>query len=156
MKHLSQKHTESLSRWIPVMIWMCVIFFFSAQVGDDSAKLSSEFTIIIFKMLRKILPGISQEMMHHLIRKLAHFTVYTILGLLVARGLLKGKNITSREVFFTLLICVLYASSDEFHQLFVPGRGAQITDVLIDSGGSILGILLYRFCGIWKKSGSKP
>ncbi|MFP5109854.1 VanZ family protein [Neobacillus sp. C211] len=40
-------------------------------------------------------------------------------------------------------ICVLFAVSDEFHQLFVAGRGAQVKDVFIDSAGAIVGIVIY-------------
>jgi len=47
-------------------------------------------------------------------------------------------------ILFSLGICVLYAVSDEVHQLFVPGRGRQVRDVLIDSAGAIVGIGLYR------------
>ena len=43
----------------------------------------------------------------------------------------------------SLFVCVLYAISDEVHQLFVSGRGAQVKDVLIDSAGAIVGVGLY-------------
>jgi len=48
-----------------------------------------------------------------------------------------------RCVVFALLICILYASSDEMHQIFVPSRGAQVNDVIIDTAGACVGILVY-------------
>jgi len=52
-----------------------------------------------------------------------------------------------RGVLLAFVICVLYAISDETHQIFVPGRSAQISDVLIDSVGAIVGILMYLVLG---------
>ena len=80
-----------------------------------------------------------------LMRKSAHFISYLILGFLVSHAM---KNETSAAFIWkrrgaSLLLCVVYAISDEFHQLFVPGRGPLLKDVLIDASGAALGILLY-------------
>jgi VanZ family protein len=48
-----------------------------------------------------------------------------------------------RSIVLALLICVLYAISDEVHQLFVPGRGGQVKDIIIDSAGATVGIGVY-------------
>lgn len=102
------------------------------------------------------------------IRKSAHALEYALLGLLLTLGLYKGsnhldktvcdkRNLKKRElgVLFLMkdtcfwknylgpwMISILYATSDEFHQLFVPGRSGQITDVCIDSAGAFLGVVL--------------
>lgn len=74
------------------------------------------------------------------IRKTAHFSVYLLLGVLVMNALRRSGVIGLKAVALAIGICVLYAVSDEVHQLFVPGRGGQARDVLIDSAGAILGI----------------
>lgn len=80
--------------------------------------------------------------LHHFIRKNAHFFIYMALGFLL-KSALKSSEITGlKAVGIGLVICVLYAFSDEFHQSFVPGRGAMLSDVMIDSAGATLGIAL--------------
>jgi VanZ family protein len=80
-----------------------------------------------------------------LMRKSAHFIAYLILGFFVSHAM---KNETSAAFIWkrrgaSLFLCVAYAISDEFHQLFVPGRGPLLKDVLIDGSGAALGIILY-------------
>jgi VanZ family protein len=58
--------------------------------------------------------------------------------------LLKDKRLNKKKILIILLISLVYALSDEFHQLFVPGRFASIADALIDLGGSICSIILIR------------
>ncbi|MDB6354155.1 VanZ family protein [Trichococcus sp. K1Tr] len=80
-----------------------------------------------------------------LIRKSAHFIAYLILGFLVSYAL-KNEDVTAtawKRRGASLLFCVAYAVSDEFHQQFVPGRGPLLKDVLIDGSGAALGIILY-------------
>ena len=48
----------------------------------------------------------------------------------------------SKRIWISLIVGVLYASSDEIHQAFVPGRGPMLTDVLIDTSGVVTGIIL--------------
>ena len=56
-----------------------------------------------------------------------------------------------RCIVYSLLICILYATSDELHQVFIPGRGAQVKDVIIDSAGACVGILVYMIISRKKK-----
>lgn len=57
---------------------------------------------------------------------------------------LRRRGVTGiSSIIFSLLICILYAISDEIHQVFVPGREAQVKDVIIDSGGAAVGIGVY-------------
>lgn len=92
-----------------------------------------------------------------LMRKSAHFIAYLILGILVSHAM-KNEESTGtawKRRGASLLICVAYAISDEFHQLFVPGRGPRLKDVFIDGSGAALGILLYvlirKVWTRWKK-----
>ena len=81
------------------------------------------------------------EKLQFIVRKSAHFIGYMILGILASGLILQYENI-NKKYPLAFLICVIYAISDEIHQLFVPGRAGQVRDVLIDSAGSFLGIIL--------------
>ena len=127
---------------------MILIFTLSNQPADDSTQLSDGFiskTIgNIYKITHK---NIKEEKLTeiktkytHITRKTAHFTIYLILGLLIGL-LLKQYNITTKQIIiYGILICMLYAITDEIHQIFVQGRSGEIRDVLIDTCGSTVGI----------------
>ena len=132
-----------------VLIWMIVIFSFSNQPAEESTKLSDGFinnTIIkVYEIFNGEANIEKQEELiskfSYPIRKMAHFTIYFILGILVFIFLnqyIENKTI----IIFSLLICFIYACTDEFHQYFVVGRYCSFFDVLIDSTGSLIAILL--------------
>lgn len=54
------------------------------------------------------------------------------------------KNNTKKPYLLSILLCIIYATSDEIHQIFTPDRACQIKDILIDSIGSITGIYLFK------------
>ena len=76
-----------------------------------------------------------------IVRKSAHFIEYVVLGSL-ALNCLKDYEISNR-IFLSIVFCVLYAITDEFHQTFIPGRSGLVFDVLIDSCGALCGVFLY-------------
>lgn len=80
--------------------------------------------------------------LHHFIRKNAHFFIYLVLGVLVKVALMNSGITGFKAIGIGLVICVGYAFSDEIHQLIVPGRGGQLSDVVIDSCGAGLGMML--------------
>lgn len=126
--------------WLAVISWMVVIWCFSAQVATESAALSHGITETVAKLIQGFIPQLDFELIHHFIRKCAHFSVYLVLGVFVTNALnLSGKY----RFLYCILICAFYAMTDEFHQYFVPGRGPAIKDILIDSAGSITGIFLW-------------
>ena len=122
-----------------------IIFRFSSQNAKQSAGLSSNVTKTIFKRLNQEEienKGLILERMEKIMRKIAHFTIYTVVGVLLM-SLVSTYNIKkSKRIICSLWIGVLYATSDEIHQLFVPGRSGQITDIILDSMGVLLGIVL--------------
>ena len=83
------------------------------------------------------------EKINTFIRKNAHALEYFILAVLVANSLflfgIKGRN----ALFIIMFICLFYAVTDEYHQLFIPGRGSAVRDVLIDFGGAVCGITFF-------------
>lgn len=139
--------------WLLVILWMSLIFFQSHKPAAESNSLSKGVTQVIVETVEKIDPDIDINVssFNHILRKNAHFFSYLVLAVLVANALKSSGINGSRLILLAFLICVLYAMSDEFHQLFVPGRGGQIKDVLIDSGGALIGILVFRLKLIFKK-----
>ncbi len=131
--------------WIAVIIWMVLIFKLSSQPAVQSGKLSGEITNINIKAIEKVKPNTKFNIVKfdHMVRKNAHFFVYLLLGVFVI-SILRRSGVTGvRSIVFALLICILYAISDEVHQVFVPGRSAQVKDVIIDSAGASVGLGLY-------------
>lgn len=127
------------------LCWMSTIFYFSSQDDVDSTKESISVGLWIGNTF---IPGFDHwkedeqiefaETIDHPVRKCAHATEYAILGILVY-FIVKDPN--RRWLWIAWIVCILYASSDEFHQLFVPGRSGQISDVCLDSCGALVGIL---------------
>ena len=143
-KHLNFLQTFS---WILVLSWMLLIFSLSAQPAEQSRQLSGGITDTVIETVEKVVPNITinRDTLSHLIRKNAHFFAYFILGILVTNALYQTTKIQSkRQIMLAFIICVLYAISDEVHQLFVPGRSGEVRDVLIDSAGASVGIFMYH------------
>lgn len=135
-------------------IIMLCIFFFSSQVSSVSSKSSNKITQTGIKVVNKIggsteknIKKISNHIdIRTLVRKSAHFIEFFLLGLLIINVLKDYFKISWKIILIALFLCILYACSDEIHQLFVPGRTSRIFDILIDTSGSILGIFLYYIC----------
>lgn len=130
--------------WMAVIVWMAIIFFLSHQPGSQSSELSSAITENIIKAAEKISPalGASVETFHTLVRKSAHFIAYLLLGALSLNALRRSGIAGWRSFALALCLSVLYAVSDEIHQLFIPGRSGEARDVLIDSIGAATGLIL--------------
>ena len=133
------------TRFTALCLWMGIIFLLSHQTGQDSSETSG----IILELLKffGIGPGSSvQGALSYLIRKAGHFSEYLILAVLFLRYR-KHQGSSGKSVFYALLFVFLYASSDEFHQSYIPGRGPAFSDVLIDTAGGLTGVMLYE----WKQ-----
>lgn len=135
--------------WIAVILWLAFIFYLSHQPATESNNLSTGVTEVIVKTVQNIVPKVDFDIrsFNHLVRKYAHFIVYLVSGVLVINILRIIGMRGYRSILLALGLCVLYAISDEVHQLFIPGRGAELRDVLIDSAGASVGIGLYLFIG---------
>lgn len=127
-----------------VIIWMIVIFIMSSFTASESGGQSN----FIVELIVSIFNFNDIDLVSLMVRKLAHFIEYFILGLLVF-NMIKCYD---KRIYIAIIICVLYAISDEIHQLFVVGRSCQIMDMFIDSIGSFSGILLFKlFVNKYKK-----
>jgi len=134
-----------LLAWTLVLVWMSVIFFFSAQPGTESAGMSTTVAEFIVNSVGTIAPDLNLDLeaLHLGLRKGAHFSVYMVLAVLTANAGYKSGFTGVRLFLLASAICILYAISDEVHQLYVPGRSGELRDVLIDSSGAITGSGLY-------------
>lgn len=128
---------QKMIRWSLVIANMLLIFLFSSQTGADSGELSGLVAAVLSKAawLGWLLSLIN-------IRKAAHFTIYFLLGIVTLRAVLLHTEQTKTAIIAALLLCFLYACSDEFHQSFVPGRGPSFLDVMLDTAGSLCGIVI--------------
>ena len=130
------------------------IFCFSNQNGTQSSGVSRKVTEIVTSNIKKVqnMPQKEKEIfLEHtekIIRKLAHFSIYTVVGLLMMSLMSTYKLMQNKRIWISLIVGVLYASSDEIHQYFVPGRSARVFDVMIDSAGVCLGICIVMFA-LW-------
>lgn len=156
-----RKHntTDSKKRFlymIPVIIWMIFIFYMSGKTGQESSGQSGKISLFITNLLEKVRQDPAQEMqnlqdiLELLIRKAAHMTEYAILFLLSYLAMVKISMSQSRfyNRSIAVLISLLYACSDEMHQLLVPGRSGRMIDVGIDMAG----VLIVLICMILSKN----
>lgn len=122
---------------------------FSNTKGISSSNSSKSFIrVTIGNIYRLFDRDASDEKIEEIVdkleyptRKLAHFTEYFILGILV---LLTFTSFDNKNIYLMILFCFLYAYTDEIHQLFVLGRDGNFIDVLIDTSGSICSIILFK------------
>jgi VanZ family protein len=137
-----------LKRWWPALVW--ALFISGLSTGSFSSDHTSRFIVPFLHWLLPNAPHQTIEFIHHLILKCAHFTEYFIFSLLIFRGIRSGeKGWHLRWALTTVLIVAGYAALDEFHQSFVPGRGAGIGDVLIDASGGIAAQLVASLVVLW-------
>lgn len=122
--------------------WLILIYLLSTETGDQSGSLSDGILLSIAKLLKISDTKAFVDTFGFFIRKLAHFSEYFILYILTYECF-KEYN-CPKLIVVSVLFCVLYASFDEFHQLFVDGRCGQLSDVIIDSSGSIVSCFLWR------------
>lgn len=141
----------NILRMILIILLLCtffIIFGFSSQNGEQSGGISRKISETILKVssnynkLEEEEKEIVLYRTESIIRKIAHFSIYTVVGFLLM-GLLSTYKLRDKwRMIITIVIGILYAISDEFHQSFSPGRSPKVTDVYIDTLGIIVGALL--------------
>lgn len=137
--------------WAAVIAVAVAIFLFSAQDAQESTNVSHGLIEQLYIGYTNLfgLPCSSGDLVQasllwdHLIRKLAHFFIYTLLGFSLCNAM--NQTVSKRKNVFgiSLLSGCLYAISDEIHQSFVPGRSCQLSDMLLDSCGVVFGSLIF-------------
>ncbi|MFA6941071.1 MAG: VanZ family protein [Clostridiaceae bacterium] len=134
---------KRIFKWSLVIAFMVTIFIFSGEKAVESEQ-KSRLVIYILNILGINVESAFGSLADFAVRKAAHFTEYFILYMLLFNALYNDFN-KKTSLFFSLLIVFLYASTDEYHQLFVQGRSGKFRDVLIDTSGGALGLLLMGF-----------
>lgn len=132
------------------IVWMGVIFSFSAQPATKSAELSTGVVDWVLPSSTKVpvLKFLAEKgVMEFVIRKMAHAIEYGMLAICLGITISHSETWFSKWQLKTTGLCFLYASSDEFHQLFVPGRSGQVRDVVIDTVGAFGAVLILWLCG---------
>ena len=119
-----KKINKILNAWLPVVIWCGIIFYFSHQ-PDLSVGLSKVWNLVIAKS--------------------AHITEYFVLAILFLRALKINKFSGNRKIFLVAALAIIYACTDEWHQIYVLGRNASVIDVGIDSVGVFLAVLWTKY-----------
>ncbi len=117
---------------ILVILCMATVFYFSSQTANESQGLSSRFAFLLRLPFGQFI-----------VRKFAHFSEFALLGFLDANLFYQifGKH----KPVFSIGLSVLYAVSDEIHQIFVEGRACRFLDVCVDSAGVLLGTAVLIF-----------
>ncbi|KRQ85810.1 VanZ like family protein [Caloramator mitchellensis] len=137
-------------KWVLVFIWAAIIFIFSSQNGEMSSE-NNKFILHILKTMGLDINLILDGHADFIIRKAAHFTEYFILYSLLFKAFSEDFSFKN-SLIFSIIFTFLYSSSDEFHQSFVPGRAPSFKDVLIDTAGGVMALLLIYARRILRKT----
>ena len=133
-----------VTHYVPLIAWLVFISFASSDnfnAGNTSR--------IIGPLILWLFPNTSPDtlaIVHFITRKIAHFTEYAILGFLAARAFRTSPQpaIKQRWFWICVVLVVLYALMDEYHQSYVPSRTASIFDSLIDMAGGLTALIIVR------------
>jgi len=137
------KNKREIIYWILLIIWMIGIFIMSNEPASISDS-QSNGVIHILSRVGIDMNNIFGQLANFVLRKCAHFLEYMILALLVFNVLKLYFNM-KQVIIITIVFIFLYACSDEMHQLFVLGREGAIRDVIIDTCGGII-LVLIKLC----------
>ena len=141
----------NILRCILVLFLFCtfgMIFNFSNQDSEKSGSASQKVTEAITKDIKSIQKLNKNEKakvidkIEDVIRKIAHFLLYGLVGFLLMSLLITYNINEKNKIISTVTIGAIYAISDEFHQSFIPGRSGQASDVFLDTLGTTVGGLL--------------
>ena len=140
---IEMKVTVQRLIWSILIIANCIAIF---QFSSQNAQISGNTSGRVVDWIAELIPSIQklneeektrvkEEIMQPIIRKLAHFSIYALLGFLIMGLASTYQGTFYQKILCSVLLACIYAISDEVHQLFISGRSGQITDVLIDTAG---------------------
>jgi VanZ family protein len=140
--------STQVKNWLQPVAWACVISILSTD--EFSSEHTSRFIMPVLRWLFPRADVHTLELMHLVIRKMAHLTEYFIFGILLFYGVRgKDRGWKLRWAIWAVVIAGGYAALDEFHQVFVPSRHASPWDALIDTTGATAGQALLWFW-LWR------
>ena len=133
--------------WAFALIWIAVLFFFSAQTAEESGSLSMWATEVLLRLCPWI--PLDAATLHPIIRKLAHFCFFGVEGFLLGLASLNTFR-AGLSVGMSVVACAAMAALNEYRQMFAKGRSCEVRDMLIDFSGAVLGIvfaaLVFSIC----------
>jgi VanZ family protein len=139
-----------------VIFWMTVIFLMSNQPAEESSHVSGSVSYRVVSTANTVLHWnlsekellVRAEAIQYPVRKCAHMTEYAILAILLFFHLDSYTTLKSRRRSWYLawLVAVMYAATDEFHQIFIKGRSGRPIDVCIDATGALIGLFVFGLC----------
>lgn len=156
LRYIDRRTLKRLIFAVLAAAWCGLIFYLSSQPGDESSRTSGGFINFFCELIVPDFSGFTGagraefvENLQFIVRKCAHFTAYLVLAVISSQFFVTFKKLANEGVRKPLkayaaawIFTTAYAASDEFHQLFVAGRSAQVRDVLIDSCGALCGLAL--------------
>lgn len=146
---MNKKKTAAILLGLLTLFWTGFIFSMSLQPADQSNELSGGLLTIVLGFLQSVCKiPFSAGVLHHLIRKLAHFGEFFILGSLSAGFLYTVK----KPLLFALLYGALVAAADETLQFFTGGRAMRVADMAIDVSGVCTALIFLSLCFLWHKN----
>lgn len=133
---------------ILIILWMGLIFVLSNDTAVESSKKSDGLIVRCVQDIikRDLSTKEKEKVLKYLVkpvRKSAHFFLYFVLGILIINLFKSFELFNYKTILLAILLCFLYACSDEIHQLFIKGRSCEVRDILIDTIGSLSGISVY-------------
>ena len=133
---------------ILIILWMGLIFVLSNDTAEESSKKSDGLIVRCVQDIikRDLSTKEKEKVLKYLVkpvRKSAHFFLYFVLGILIINLFKSFELFNYKTILIAVLLCFLYACSDEIHQLFIKGRSCEVRDILIDTIGSLSGISVY-------------
>lgn len=133
---------------ILIILWMGLIFVLSNDTAEESSKKSDGLIVRCVQDIIKmdLSTKEKEKVLKYLVkpvRKSAHFFLYFVLGILIINLFKSFELFNYKTILLAVLLCFLYAWSDEIHQLFIKGRSCEVRDILIDTIGSLSGISVY-------------
>ncbi|MEZ7892932.1 MAG: VanZ family protein [Candidatus Wallbacteria bacterium] len=134
-----------------IIVWAFVIYCFSSQSGTQSAALSEKTLKYIAKFIMPDFEKLSlqtqneilNEMGHRRIRKIAHILLYAVFAILIMTALNRYESNFWQKCLVAIMVCIIYAVLDEWHQYYVKGRASQTFDIAVDALGAFIGSLLF-------------
>ena len=140
---------RKIIKWILVILWMGLIFYFSSRDSDSSTEQSRSVVnktniVEIYEEKNNTDNETALEDVDRIFRKVAHVIEYLVLAVLLCLALSEYNLSLNKILLISFIVCLLYSVSDEAHQLLVSGRSGEIRDIIIDNVGCIIGLLGYR------------
>jgi VanZ family protein len=133
-----------VSRYLPLLLWLSFISFASTSEfsGENTSRIVRPLVLWLF-------PATSEatlQVIHFVVRKMAHLTEYAVLGVLAARSLSTSsvRFVKQHWVLLVFLLILIYSLLDEYHQSFVPSRTASLYDSMIDCVGGFTALMVYK------------